>query len=532
MSWTVPSGYRVAPPVINIAREALDRQIALGCGARAAIVAETARWSYDDLARAVEGCAAGLAAQGVAKGSMVLFRSRNTPQYCAAVIAAFKLGAVPVFTNSALTAAEINHILATTEARFAVTQSALAAPLRDFARAGRLSQIVLLDGTPTEPNETAYAALRTLSRIAPATAETAAEDPAFLFFSSGTTGAPKGILHAQRWIVTVGDVIRLQMEYRANDVVMTPGEFSFMATFGHCFMAPLLSGATIALYDGRPAPAEVLGAIVRDGVNKFMSIPTFYRTVLATPGVESDLDLARVVIWVSGGEALGATPQAAWQDRFGKPLYDMYGITEMEVMIANGPAIGPKPGSLGRALPGIKLALLDDELVEVAPGEPGTLMVHRSDPGLFLGYYKQWDKWQLAHKGEWYDTGDVMTCDAQGYFWYQGRTDDLFKTRGMTLSPQEVEDALMRHPAVAEAAVVGLPDPRTGNAVVAFIVRRADAPPVGPALAREIMETARLYLAAYKVPERIEFVAALPKSPVGKIVRRALREGANRESKP
>jgi acyl-coenzyme A synthetase/AMP-(fatty) acid ligase len=507
--WKVPPGYRVYPPEVNFCREVLERPIEQGGSDRAALRFDGGEWSYAQLADEVGRFARNLQRMGVARGARVLFRSPNAPRQCAALLAALKLGAVPVLTNSLLKAEELDYIQENSEARFAVTTGALAMPLEDLKRRGRIDAIHLLEADKETQGPV------------PVTADTGALEPALLFYSSGTTGRPKGIIHGHKWIFAMGDVIRLQMEYQPGDVVMTPGEYSFMATFGHCLMAPLASGATVALFSGRPSPDTVLRAIEQFRVTKFMSVPTFYRTVLAQHEVAAKYDVSGVRIWVSGGEALGATPQEQWQRIFGRPLYDMYGITEAEVLIGNGPAHPPKPGSIGRAFPALRLALLDDELREVPAGAPGRLMVHRSDPGMFLGYQRQWDKWRSAHRGDWYDTGDVMIRDDDGCFWYQGRQDDLFKTRGMFVSPQEIENLLLRHPSVAEAAVTGAPDERIGNRVCAFVVLKAHESP-SETLVAALRDTVAGQLADYKVPQEVRFLPQLPKSVVGKIMRRQL----------
>jgi acetyl-CoA synthetase len=522
MAWVTPPGYRVYPPNLNITREVVDKQIAAGRGGCAAIVWNTGTWTYEDLNREVCRIAAGLRSIGVAGGDVVLFRSRNVPLACAAILATYKIGAVSALTSTLLREAELEPILQSTVPKAVVTLDDVADPIRKVANRHQIGKIVLLTGKAAATGELSVDEFDNNVASMP-TAETSALDPAVLFYSSGTTGKPKGVVHAHRWIAAMGDVIRLQMEYSPGDIAMTPGEFSFMATWGHCFVTPLYCGATVSLYAGRPTPQAVLQAISAQRVNKFMAVPTFYRTVLANDGVEDGIDLSAVRIWVSGGEALSEATVENWRERFNIPLYDMYGITEMQVVIANSPANPQKPGSLGRLLPGIRIALRDEELKEVPPGEPGRVMVHRDDPGMFSSYHGDWDKWRAAHRGDFYDTGDVMRKDEDGYFWYLGRQDDLFKSRGMFVSPSEVEAALLRHSAVAEVAVIGVPDERIGYRVSAFAVIRSGIDR-SPDLAKEILSLAAGHLANYKVPEKLAFVEALPKSVVGKILRRALRE--------
>lgn len=501
----------------------LDRQIEAGFGPKTAIKFGEVELTYDDLHRQVSETAAGLLELGVTAGDRVLFRARNVPELCTVLLATFKVGAVAVLTSTLFRDEEIAYVLENSGATLAVTMSEFVQPLRKLRDQSSLKRIVLLDAEPLDGGETSYLDLRKENARGLPTAETMAVDPALLLYSSGTTGRPKGIQHGHRWAVSVADVIRLQMQYTEEDVVMTPGEFSFMATFGHCLMTPLSSGATCALYAERPNPRSVLEAVARYGVTKFMSVPTFYRTVLASPNIEKGIDFSRVESWVSGGESLGASIVERWQERFGKPLLDMYGISELEVVIGNSPANPVRPGSIGKLLPGIKLGLLDDELREVPTGEPGRAMVHRSDPGLFLEYLGQWEKWRLAHRGEWYDTGDVMHCDEEGYYWYHGRDDDLFKTRGMFVSPQEIESAILKHDGVAEAAVIGIPEERIGNRVCAFVVC-AEGIEASDEFAQALIESTRERLADYKVPSEVQFVSSLPKNVVGKIVRRQLRE--------
>jgi len=514
-NWKARPGHRVYLPDTNIARELLERNIEKGAGDRPAIVWDGGAWTFAELRDEVDAFARGLRTLGVGKNSKILIRSRNAPGACVAVLAAYRLGAVAVWANSLLTEDELGYIVENSEARLAITTTGLADIPNSLKAKGLLDHVVTVDLGAD------YERVKGLGSGPFTPVATSAEDPAFMLYSSGTTGRPKGILHAHRWIVAVGDPVLLQMEYEPEDVVLTPGEFSFMGTFGHAFSFPLYAGCTVALYNERPSAEGVIGAMTRHGATIFISVPTFYRMLLATPPMREPFKQTKLKRVISTGEPLGAAVYEKWMAEYGVPLFDIYGVSEVEVLIANGPANPVKPGSIGKKLVGMKVALMNDQLEEVAPGEPGVLMIHRSDPGLFLGYYRQPERWKNQHRGDWFYTGDVMRRDEDGYYWGAGREDDLFKSRGYFLSPQEIEDAILKHPAVAEAAVVGLPDETLGNKVAAFVVVRNVADP--SAFEQDLIKFLQPILAPFKIPKTVKIVDALPKNPVGKILRRALR---------
>lgn len=519
--WTSRPGYRVYSDVVNIFDEIVSRHVRAGRGERLAIRDGDAILTYAELERAVERVSSGLARQGVQQGDKIVLRSRNTIRAIVSVLAAYRIGAVAVWSNSLLTEAEVEHVVENSQARLALTTAELAAPLRAQKSAGNLDAIILLEGEPND-GELGYGSLDvTDADIVPAV-ETKADDPAFMLYSSGTTGKAKGILHAHRWIITVGDPALVQTEFSPDDIVLTPGEMSFMGNFGHAFSFTLYAGASIALFNQRATPAAVFEAIAQSQATVLATVPTFYRTLLAAAQPPEKEKIASLRYALSTGEVLGAATYERWVSTYGIPLYEMSGVSEVEVLIGNGPAFDVKPGSIGRAMLGVKIELLNEQFEAVATGETGILMIHRSDPGLFLGYYRQPEKWRLQHRGDWYFTGDVMRRDEDGYFFTEGRADDLFKSRGYFISPVEIEEILLKQPIVAEAAVVGLPDKTTGNLIAAFVVLRAEHE-ASDALRDDLLGALRQTLAPYKIPKEITFVAELPKSPVGKILRRALR---------
>lgn len=519
----VPAGYRVYPSRVNMYQETVGRSLAAGHGDRPALVWDGGSLTYAELDTLVGRVAAGLRGLGVAPGTPVLMRSPNTPEAVVTTLALFRLGAVAVMSNSQLRQEEVAYLLDNSEARIACAPREHAGPIEALAAAGALDHVILLDAGLEEAGEpaaatVAYAALAAFPALAPV-ADTAAEDPAFMVYSSGTTGRPKGIRHAQRWVIALGDMVVLHNEYEPGCITMTPGEFSFMGTFGNNLIGPLRAGATVVLHWGRATPRGVLEAVARFGVTQFLSVPTLYRRILAEPGVEEGLDLSAVRSFMSAGESLGSTVPERWSARFAFPILEIYGVSEVMTCIANTLYNPIKYGSMGKGLPGLRLAILDDRLQPVAPGESGRLMIHRSDPGMYLGYYKAPEKWQAAHKGEWYDTGDVMRQDEDGYFYYLGRNDDLFKSRGYFISPQEIENILLRHPAVAEAAVIGIPDEAYGNRIAAFVKLGGDSGHVAP---EAILSATAELLAPYKMPKSLEILPEIPKNPVGKIQRSAL----------
>jgi acyl-coenzyme A synthetase/AMP-(fatty) acid ligase len=312
------------------------------------------------------------------------------------------------------------------------------------------------------------------------------------------------------------------MPLTSTDVVLNTSEFSFGWALGHGFLWPLRNGGSVAILGARPTAERLVAAIETFGVTVVATVPTMIRAILAVPDIENRHLVSSLRMAYAAGEPLAEPTYREWRRRFPCDLYDAYGASEFQVIIANGPGMPVKPGSMGRPHPGVPVRVLDDALDECAPGEIGTLALKADDPALFLEYRKQPDKWREAHRGGWYLTGDQVYRDEDGYLWYVGRQDDLFKSRGYLIAPKEIEDAILEHPGVVEAAVVGQPDTDIGQRIAAFVVLAPGAVE-HPSLGDEIRATVRGLLAPYKAPHVVSVVASLPKSPVGKILRRALR---------
>ncbi len=513
-------GYREIPPRLNLAGEALERPVAAGHGARTAMVWRGGSLSYGALRRRVHGFARGLQALGVAPGERLLVQMPNSVEFATAFLAAVKLGVLPVVVNSLLGVREVGAILEQTRPRFAVTEGSRARALRDL---GAPMEAVICAGE-ARGDEMPFDAV---SHEAPddlVTRDTSAHEPAFMVCTSGTTGRPKCIVHAHRWIVALGDLNRYRLPPEPGDVVLATGEWSFISALGHNLLFPLRNGLTCAVLAGRATPENVLEHLADLGVTLLHSVATVYRRMLAAQGMEEVCDIHTLRGAHSTGEALRETTYRQWKARFGCEMYEHYGVSEYQLVVGQGARHSVKPGSVGVPAPEVGIDIVDDAGRAVANGVVGRTVISTSDPGLFLEYYEDAGRTEAARGGGVYDTGDLAWRDDDGYFFIAGRSDDCFKTRGLFLVPTEVENALQRHPAVAEAVVVPEPDPEIGNRVRGVVVPAGGCAPTA-ALAQALRDSLREELAHYKIPYRIDFAEAIPKSPVGKILRAEVARG-------
>ena len=358
-----------------------------------------------------------------------------------------------------------------------------------------------------------------------------AADPAVLIYTSGTTGAPKGALIPHRALLgnLSGFVLSQDGFPRADDVFWSPADWAWTGGLMDALLPALYFGRPIVGSAARFDPVGAFALLERHAVTNTFLFPTALKMMMkAVPEPRAHHRLALRAI-MSAGEAVGTAVFDWCRSALGITVNEMFGQTEVNYLVGNASRQWPaRPGSIGRPYPGHRVAVLDDAGQICAPGQVGDIAVHRRDvhgdpdPVFFLGYWRRDDATAAKYTGDWCRTGDLAHVDTEGYLWYQGRADDMFKAAGYRIGPGEIENCLVRHPAVANAAVVPKPDATRGYLVKAYVVLAPGAA-AGAALVAELQEFVRGQLAPYEYPKEIEFIAALPMTTTGKVQRRVLR---------
>jgi acetyl-CoA synthetase len=449
-----------------------------------------------------------LAAHGVGKGDRVAMLLPPTPETAAAFFAVYKLGAI-LLSMSVLYGDEgIRHRVSDAQAKVVLTDQANATRL---AGAGA-EHVLVLDAALLDGASPAFATLDTL-----------ADDPAQLYYTSGTTGLPKGILHAHRYLLA-HEEFALCHDVQPGERFHGMGEWAWAA--GICpLLGPWRLGAVQVVYqrEGGFDPHRQLDFLSRHRVTNVFGTPTAIRSMMriADAGTRYPCQF-RVVC--AAGEPLNPEAIRWFREQYGVTVLDYYGLSESYPLCGNFPFMAVREGSMGRPLPGWDVQILDEDERPVPAGERGEICLRaRSNPHYPLGYWNRPEDSQAVFGGEWFHTKDAARCDADGYFWYEGRADDVIISAGYRIGPFEVESACLEHPAVAEAAAVASPDERRGHVVKAFVVLAAGYEP-SDALAEEIKAYVREHHSAYAYPRKIEFVSDLPKTLTGKIRRIELRQ--------
>jgi acyl-coenzyme A synthetase/AMP-(fatty) acid ligase len=531
------------PAHYNLGVALTHGQVAQGRGDKPALLWENAAghkraFTFRQLDILSNRCAGALHKLGVGVGDRVFLRLPNLPEFYIAALGVAKLGGVFIPSSTQFRSEEIRYRLNDSEAVAAITTPRLW-PEIDAVRADcpslRHVLAVAADGDDAPGDCLDFQGLLDRGPDSFSAPTTRSDDLAFIAYTSGTTGDPKGVAHMHRYPLAYEGLVRFWHDYRPDDVVACPSELGWLLPVASTFLYALARGLTVVLFDpqgGKFDPIHWFSLFQKYRITNFTAAPTTYRMLMTQADAARHLDLSSWRHGVSAGEPLPDDTFAAIQRAFGIRVLDGIGMTECMVYCFNRVGMPLRPGSCGQPGPGTVIELLDDALQPVPTGEEGVLCLRcDSHPGMMKEYWRKPEQTAEIFRGPWYCSGDVLVRDADNYFWFKGRNDDVIKASGYRISPFEVESCLVRHPAVLEAAAVASPDPLRGQVVKAFIVLRPDLP-AGPDLHGQIQQFAKQHMAGYKYPRKIEFVTALPKTPSGKIKRKELRERENLASFP
>ena len=532
------------PREYNATLEFIDANLARGRGEKVAFIDAAGRHTYRELAERVNRAGNALRALGAGLETRVLMCMLDGIDFPAVFWGAIKAGCVPIPVNTLLTSDDYAHLLRDSRARITVVSEAL---LDRFAPAledqPHVERVVVAGGvaygdasaragagTSGRPGSETGAEATTPCRLADllATASprldaapTTCDDVAFWLYTSGSTGTPKGSMHLHRDLVTTAEHYGVAtLGIREDDLVYSAAKLFFAYGLGNAMTFPFYVGATTVVLAGRPTPDAVAALLREHRPTLFFGVPTLYGAMLARPPGGSGSGASRLRLAASAGEALPAEIGAAWEERFGAPILDGLGSTEMLHIFLSNREGDVRYGTSGRAVPGYRLKVVAETGAPAAPGEIGELWV--SGDSSAVAYWNQREKSLATFHGPWTRTGDKYVVDEEGYHHYRGRTDDMLKVGGQWVSPFEVESALLGHEAVLEAAVVAAEDEQGLVKPKAFVVPREGVEPDAE-LAAALQEFVKGRLAPFKYPRWIEFADALPKTATGKIQRFRLR---------
>lgn len=520
----VPDRFNYVLDVLEArARARPDELALLSLGGAGEVIGEH---TYEDLAGASRRVGNALRAHGVAKGDRVFVMLPRIPEWYFAVLGAIRIGAVPMPATSQLTPRDVAYRIERAGATVAITDTAGAAKLEQVAdQLPGLGLRVAVGSPPADGWLEFQRLMEGGSAGATGADPTAASDPMLIYFTSGTVAHPKMVLHTQAsYGLGHRSTARYWQDLRPGDLHWTISDTGWAkAAWGKLFGQWAEGAAVVQMNMGKPDPDLLLDVLARHRVTSFCAPPTIYRSLVLADLRRPDLTGLRHC--TAAGEPLNPEVIRRWEEEVGLTVYDGYGQTETVNVVANFRCLPVKPGSMGRPVPGYDVDVVDDLGGVLGVGEEGNLAVRvspRRPLGLFSGYYRDADATAAAFAGDWYLTGDRGRRDEGGYLWFEGRSDDVITSSAYRIGPFEVESALVEHPAVAEAAVVGRPDPKRTQLVVAFVIL-APGFQGSEQLAAELQEHVRRVTAPYKYPREVRFVSELPKTVSGKIRRSELR---------
>jgi len=518
---------------LNSTEELLDKQVVAGRGDHPAILFEDRVISYKQLLGATNKFGNALRRLGVEEADRVLLRSANVPTALIANFAVLKLGAVIVPTSPLLSPAEIAHVANNAEAKVVVVAAAMVEGLaKALPNCQTVKRVVVFGGQPEEVKQQGFLAYEELVATEPADlapVRRTRRAVSVLLYTSGTTGMPKGTAHYVEEALIVPDTFgKYGWRVQPDDVICGPAPISLGAGYSTVATIPFRFGATASLIP-RFTPEGLFEIVQKHRVTVLSAAPTGYRKMLELEGVETKYDISSLRILTGGGESLTARTYLDWKARFNQEIYEGFGTTEMMYVFVSGAVTRKvKPGAIGVTVPGYEVQVITEDGQVAKPGDLGKLYA-RGPTGTL--YWRPQEDRALLEKQKsvlrdgWILVGDFVTMDEEGYVTFVAREEDLIKSSGYRIGPEEVEDALLKHRSVADAGVIGIPDPVRGENTKAYVILKPGHPPTEE-LKQEIIDNSREHIAVYKLPREVEFVEALPRTPAGKLLRRVLRDKA------
>jgi acetyl-CoA synthetase len=463
-----------------------------------------------------------LRGRGLKKGDRVAVLLQQSPQAAIAHLAALRGGFVSIPLSTLFGEDALEYRLSDSDTAAVITDRENAEKLEPIV--GRLGalKLILSVGGRTGCSQDFDAELQRASDQSPPEV-TRAEDPAMMMYTSGTTGNPKGCLHAHRFLLGHIPGVAVPHEFfpQPGDRFWTPADWAWIGGLLNVLFISLMCGVPVVSHRARKFDPQIALDLMTKHRVRNLFMPPAALQQLSQARIPDALSLRTIG---SGGDPLPVETARWCHEALGAPVNEFYGQTECNLVLANCAGLSSaRSGSLGRPVPGHAVSVVDDEGGEVPVGKIGTIAVRRPDPVMFLGYWKNPEATAAKYNGDLLLTGDLAVRDEDGFLWFKGRSDDLIKSSGYRIGPAEVEDAIEKHPAVAGAAVVGIPDPERGQIVKAFVVLR-DATTASAILVDEIQNFVRKRLAAHEYPRQIQFISELPRTTTGKLIRSALRK--------
>lgn len=520
---------------LNLAHEAIDRHCDHGDGQKVAMIwegkgGEVERYSFDNMRVQSNKFANVLRNLGVKKGDRVFTFMERIPEHYFVVFGTLKAECIigPLF--SAFGPDPVKDRLENSGARILVTQPELRKRIAHIIpHLPDLETIIIIDKfqrsqEPLEEHDLNYYGLMSSSAETGPQLNTSRDDYSVMHYTSGTTGKPKGAVHRHNAVIQHYLTGKLVLDLHPNDIYWCTADPGWVTGTSYGMFAPWTNGVTQIIYEGGFNAGKWYEIIEKYRVTMWYTAPTAVRMLMkAGSAVAHQHDLSSLRYTCSVGEPLNPEAVVWGQEAINMPIHDNWWQTETgAILIANYPNVPIRPGSMGKPLPGIAAGIIDEQGNEVPTGEEGDLAIRPGWPSMFQTYWKDEDRYNSRFSNGWYITGDRARKDRDGYFWFIGRADDVINTAGHLVGPFEVESALIEHPAVAEAGVIGKPDPIAMEIVKAFVSLKNGYDP-SDQLRREIMRFAREKLAAGVAPREIDFIESLPKTRSGKIMRRLLK---------